>query len=150
MPNSLRSSHASETCRLEWRPSRLLGAALLLIGVLGALAALASGLPAGLRWLLAAAAVLHGVHATARERVRPLRHVLWDGHAGVVRVDGVVVSGAQLAWRGPLACVRWQRADGRRERLLFWPDVLSAQQRRELRLAAGNATVSPARASMAP
>ena len=150
MPNSLRSSHASETCRLDWRPSRLLAALLVLISVLGAVAVLASGMPAGMGWPLAAAALVHGVQAAARQRAKPRREVVWDGHAGLVRVDGIVVEAPALQWRGPLACVSWRGRDGRRRRLLFWPDVLHARPRRELRLAAANAPASPPRASMAP
>ena len=150
MPNSLRSSHASETCRLEWRPSRLLATLLIVMGLLGAAAALASEAPRGAAWLLAAASVLHGMHASRRERARPPRHVVWDGHAGLVLRDGVAVDAARLAWRGPLACVSWRGVDARRQRLLFWPDVLDARQRRELRLAAGTTAASPERASMAP
>lgn len=150
MTNSLRSSHASEICRIEWRPSRLLRAALLLLGSTGALAVLASGMPAAIGWLLAAAALAGGWLAGAREAARPARAVMWDGHAGVVRVDGIAVAAPTLAWRGTLACLAWRDARGRTQRLLFWPDVLDAGQRRELRLAAGPAPASPATPSMAP
>ncbi len=150
MPNSLRSSHASETCRLEWAPSRLLRSSLALIGLLGAIAVLASGMPAWIAWPLAAAALLHGAHVAKREGGKSVHSIVWDGHAGLVRVDGIVVEDPRLDWRGPLACVSWWGRDGRRERLIFWPDVLDARQRRELRLAAGTAAASPTRASMAP
>jgi toxin CptA len=150
MTNSLRSSHASETCRLEWRPSRLLCAALVSLGLTGAFAVLASGMPAAVGWLLAPAALAGGWRVAAREAARPARTVMWDGHAGVVRVDGIAVTAPTLTWRGALACLAWRDARGRRQRLLFWPDVLDALKRRELRLAAGPVAASPAKASMAP
>lgn len=150
MTNSLRSSHASETCRLEWRPSRLLQASLIAMGCLGAIATLASGLPPTAGGLLAAASLLGGYLAAVREGRAPARTLVWDGHASVVRVDGVAVAEPALAWRGALAAVSWRDATGRRQRLLFWPDVLDARRRRELRLAAGPVSASPRKPSMAP
>lgn len=150
MTNSLRSSHVSETCRLEWRPSRLLRGLLIALGVLGALATLASGVPPAAGWLVAAASTLAGWRAAARERARPARCVVWNGHARIVRVDGVAVAEPRLAWRGALACLSWRDAGGRVQRLQFWPDVLDARGRRELRLAAGPMAASPRNASMAP
>lgn len=150
MTNSLRSSHASETCRVEWRPSRLLRALLGGLGVTAGGAVLLSGMPAPNSIPLAAAALAGGWLAGVRDAARPARAVLWDGHAGVVRVDGVAVCEPCLSWRGALACLAWRDARGRRQRLLFWPDVLDARQRRELRLAAGPASASPAEPSVAP
>lgn len=155
MTNSLRSSHASETCRVEWRPSRLLRALLGGLGVTAAGAVLLSGMPAPSSIPLAAAALAGGWLAGGwlagvRDAARPARVVLWDGHSGVVRVDGVAVCEPCLSWRGALACLAWRDACGRRQRLLFWPDVLDARQRRELRLAAGPASASPATPSVAP
>lgn len=150
MTNSLRLSHASEICRIEWRPSRLLQASLVLIGVLGAASTLASAVPPLAAWLLAAASLVAGWLAAVREGARPVRAIVWDGHAGVVRVDGLAVTAPTLAWRGALACLAWRDARGRTQRLLLWPDVLDARQRRELRLAAGPAAASPATPSMAP
>jgi toxin CptA len=150
MPSSQRSSHASETCRLEWRPSAQLAGVMQLGGGAAGIAVLASALPPVAGGLLAAAAVIGGWHAAWRERSRPLRQIVWDGHAGLLRVDGVVVDAPHLAWRGALASLSWRDAEGRRQRLQFWPDVLDAGKRRELRLAAGPVAASPAPASVAP
>lgn len=150
MSKSHRSSHASERCRLEWRPSRLLAAWLLVMGVLAAIAVLASDMPRGAAWLIALAALLHAWQLAARERGRAPVALDWDGRAGVVRIDGVAVDGARLRWRGPLAFLSWRDAHGRTRHLAWWPDTLPAACRRELRLAAGGGDVSPGRGAMAP
>ena len=150
MPNSQRSSHASETCRIECAPSRLLTAALLALGALGASGVLASGMPVAIGVPLALASIVAAMHAAVREARCATRVLIWDGRAGVVRVDGIVVAQPRLDWRGPLACVSWRDARGRRQRLALWPDMLDARQRRELRLAAGPVAATPAPASVAP
>lgn len=150
MSKSHRSSHASEICRLEWRPSRLLGAALVLIGLLAAFAVLASEMPRNAAWPVALAAVLQGCWLARREQGRAAIAVAWDGHAGVVSIDGRAVADARLRWRGPLAFLRYRDEGGSARRLAWWPDTLPARQRRELRLAAGNAEAAPAATSVAP
>lgn len=137
MSKSHRSSHASETCRLEWRPSRLLAGALVLLGVLAAASVLASEVPAPVAWPLAMAAVLHGTRMAGLHLRTAGRELVWNGHAELVRLDGVAVARPRLLWRGPVAVLSWQPSDGRRQRLAWWPDTLPAARRRELRLAAG-------------
>ena len=44
---------------------------------------------------------------------------------------------ASLGFRGPLASLAWTAADGRRRRLLWWPDTLPSAARRQLHLVAG-------------
>lgn len=142
-PNSSRASAVSppaedaSVARVEWRPSPMFAAGLAALGVLAGCAVLASEIPRGAAWCLALAAALHGARLAARERARPVATLLWDGHAGVVRLDGIATSGATLTWRGPLAFVRCRDARGRMRRLAFWPDTLDARGRRALRLAAG-------------
>lgn len=162
MPRSPRSSHVFASfrpaleppvARLNWRPSRLLAAALVLLGLLAGWAALASEMPRGAAACLAAAALLHGVRSAARECGRAPLRIAWDGGTGMVFVDGVAVDGAELHWRGPLAFLRWCDARGRVHRLAFWPDTLDRQQRRALRLAArpvGSAASAPSAASVEP
>ena len=60
MRNSPRWSNGSVNCRLEWRPSRLLQAVLILLGVLGAVSVLASELPRPWAWPVAVAALAWG------------------------------------------------------------------------------------------
>lgn len=150
MAKSHRSSHASEICRLEWRPSRLLAGGLAALGLLAAFAAIASELPRSAAWLLACAATLHGMRAAMDELRRPVAELVWNGHADVVSVDGVAVAGASLRWRGAIACLRYRDAQGGRQRLIWWPDTLPARRRRELRLAATGTAPARDRPSMAP
>jgi toxin CptA len=120
-----------------------------MLGLLGACAALACGMP---RWLALPLALLSAIRGPwlARRYLRaPVRAIAWpmDGNP---TIDGTRVEGAQLHWRGPLACLRYRDAAGRDHRLAWWPDTLPGRQRRELRLAAASAPTPVAVASMAP
>lgn len=144
MSKSHRSSSASATCRLEWRPSRLIKAWLVLLVVLSPIGLLASGLPRALAWPLAAIAGFCAWREASRYRASPVRLLLVAAE-GPLRVDGEPYEHWRLRWRGPLAFISWFDAQGRRQALSFWPDTLATAQRRELRLATPNeAGVSPA------
>jgi toxin CptA len=134
MTHSFRSSNASANCRIEWRPSRWLLAALALIAMLAVVAILASEMPRALAWPLCAVAVVGGAWTLRREAQRKPRELVFAGD-GLLRIDDEPVTSVQVHWRGPLAFVQWKRGDGRVERLSFWPDTLLPAQRRELRLA---------------
>ncbi len=159
MPNSTRSSSASASCRqaspaslscrLQWRPSRWLHAALLALAALAAFSILASEMPRAAAWPLALAALGHGVLLLLRERGRPPRELLLHG-AAAPTVDGVPIADFDLRWRGPLAFAAWRDADGRRQRATWWPDTLAPAQRRELRLAMPPPPAARRRRSMAP
>ena len=136
-------------CRIDWRPSRWLVAALLLLAALAPAAVLASELPRGAAWLLAAAAALHGAWRAHREWRRPPRSILFTAD-GRLMVDEADVFDVRLQWRGPLAFLSWRDAAGRRDRLVWWPDTLPPRWRRELRLAAGRLPAAPAGPSVAP
>ncbi len=154
MPRSSRSSSSCATCRFEWKPSRWLLAALMLLPLLAALSLIASSLPRAIAWPLAAVVLALGAWRWRHEARQPLREILLKGVAGDahdgagaggegsaslhVEIDGVEVEGWQLHWRGPLAFASF-RLHGRREYLSWWPDTLPASQRRELRLAAARA-----------
>ena len=150
MPNSQRWSCASETCRLEWRPSRLLVAILAGLGVLGACSVLASELPRVAAWMLAAAAVVYAALLCARHLRTKGVSVTWNGRAGTATIDGAAAEEASLRWRGPIAFLHWREGGRRRRCLAFWPDVLDPGRRRELRLATGPGDASPRGPSMAP
>lgn len=150
MPHSIRSSSASAPCRLEWRPSRLLVACLLLLALAAALSVMASEMPRPAAWLLALAASAHGFRLAWRESRRAACEVVIAPGDAASSVDGVPVSALTVRWRGPLACLQWRTADGRSQRLAFWPDTLPAPRRRELRLAAPAAIAARPHASMAP
>ena len=158
MPNSSPLSIASATCpprpegaagRFQWRPSRGVPAAVLLLGVLAAAGCLFSDLPAPLAWPVALAAVACAIRSARRER-RRARLGLVIAADGAVRIDGRVVEDFGVDWRGPLAVMAWRGADGRVRRRLWLPDTLPAPARRELRLALMRARPARIPGSMAP
>lgn len=65
-------------------------------------------------------------------------------------LDGVPLAALEGRWRGRSVVLRCRGLDGRRHRLLLWPDVTTADTRRELRLALRDREASPSRPSMAP
>ena len=148
MPNSPYSYNVSASCRTDWRPSAVLCGALIALGLLAGLSLLASDLPDGLAWPMAAASPAWGAWLARREWRRSPRSLAWRTD-GTMFVDGERVDAAELHWRGPLAFLSW-RAGNRIRRLVWWPDTLTAAQRRELRLAAGAAEAAHSRARMAP
>ncbi len=157
MPRSNRSSSASARfrppadaagCRLERRASRWLAAALALLGVLAAVAVLASEMPRVAAWPLALAALARGAWLARREATAAPGGIVVAG--GGCSVDGRAVEALAVRWRGPLAFVQWREAGGRRGAQAFWPDNLPAARRRELRLAAPAPAPARGAASMAP
>ncbi|WP_394540970.1 hypothetical protein PRJ39_10990 [Lysobacter enzymogenes] len=133
---------------VDWRASRLLAVALAALGVLAGAATLASEAPARLAWPVAALAVGWGAALARRELRRPPRRLRLAGARAWL--DDAPIAQARLYWRGPLARLEFRDAQGRRGRLLWWPDSLDAQGRRELRLAAAVAIDTPAPRSVAP
>ena len=150
MPSSPRSSAGCSTCSIEWRPSRLLGAMLVVLALVAVFAILASEMPRVAAWPLAALALGHGLHRAWQEQRRPRSHFVFAGQEAPVQVDGRTVRDASVTWRGPLAFVRWRADDGRRRHLAWWPDTLPAAARRELRLAAPLRRAARRAASVAP
>lgn len=151
MPSCPPSSPASAPCRLEWRPSRWLLAALLILSVLAPLAVLGSELPRVLAWPLALVAAAQGLRLAWREAGRaPHWLVLGDPAAAADTLDGRPLAHCGIAWRGPLAFVHTVDRDGRHRRLVWWPDTLPAPRRRELRLAAAARSASRRDRPMAP
>jgi len=148
MPNSTRSSPASGPCRLEWRPSRWLLAALLILALLAPVSVLASGLPRAWAWPLALAALGWGIASVRRQARRPVRRLVLAADGG--ELDGHALRGWSVAWRGPLAFVRAVDGQGRCHRLAWWPDTLPPAARRELRLAALARPASREAAAVAP
>ena len=143
MSTSHRLSSASATCRLDWRPSKLIIGWLVSLAVLSPISLLASGLPRWLGWPLAVVAALYALREAQRYRVTPIQ-VFLVAAEGPLWVDGQAVEQWRLRWRGPLAFVSWVDAEGLRQARAFWPDTLSDAQRRELRLATPSAvSISP-------
>ncbi|MGH8079046.1 MAG: hypothetical protein ACREP7_00635 [Lysobacter sp.] len=135
-------------CRLQWRPSHLLCAALIALGLMAACSVVATELPLPVSLPLAGVALTWAVRSARREARRPaLAMVIAAGRASLA---GVPIRDLRLHWRGWLARLEFCGPDGRRQRLLWWPDRLDAAGRRELRLAV--AVIDPAGdpRSMAP
>ncbi|HEY5850715.1 MAG TPA: protein YgfX [Lysobacter sp.] len=149
MPTSQRSSRASAHCRLEWRPSRRLAAALVVLGVLSGLSLIACELVLAVSVPLALLAVGEGVRLARGELSRPARW-LEIGSEGAATLDGQAITAVHVEWRGPLAFLRFHDADGRLRRLAWWPDTLPATARRELRLAVPVKAAAQKASSMAP
>ena len=134
-----RSSTASSTCRIDWRPSRWLLACLLALGLLAAVSLLMSALPRLPAVLFALVAIAWAGRLAWREAHRS---------PGVLVVAG---QGAPLQWqqgphaemlytprwqqRGPLVVLRARDERGVRRSFSWWPDTLPAAARRQLRLA---------------
>lgn len=155
MPSLPNWSSRSANCHPEpapevflWRPSRQQRRVTALL-VVGALAALfLSGLPTAAAVPAAIAVLVRGALLLRRDlRSATLRVELSPDTA---RVDGVRVEGLSVAWRGPLAFMRWRGHGGRTQRRVWWPDVLAPEARRRLRLATGQESSSPVVASVAP
>ena len=144
------SSPASAPCRLDWQPSRWPRIWLILLTGLAVLALWRSALPAA--WALPASlsVVVIGRRQWRREGRASSVCIVMALDGAVTLVDGRPVSGLRVQWFGPLVCLSWREANGRGDRRVVWPDNLAAGQRRELRLAASNANISPSRQGMAP
>ncbi len=127
-------STTSAPSRLEWRPSRL--RALAEAGVVLAAPWLiaACDLPSRLRPPLVLLCWLAQVMLSWRYLASP-RRLLWlQAPPRPLLLDAVELDAPTVHVRGPWLQLRWQ-GPGRAGWLLFWPDVLSRAQRRELRLA---------------
>ena len=149
MPTSTSWSSTSAICRLEWRPSAFLSAALAVLGALAGASVVASEMPGPAAWPLAALAVAQGARLGIRHRRQPVRCLCWVA-GRPPELDGAPLSGAALDWRGPLAFLRWRDAGGRLRRLAWWPDTLPHEARRELKLVALAGVDTPPVPSMAP
>jgi len=135
MSKSRRSSNTSVPCRLEWRPSRQVGAALWLLTVLAPFCLLASDLPRAWAWPLAVIAGLVGVRDALRYRHHSPRQLVIPAGRGAPTCDAERIECLQVHWRGPLAFLRWRDGGGRTRRIVFAPDMMPAPARRELKLA---------------
>ena len=149
MPNSPHSSNASASFRSDWKPSIVLCLALIALGFLAGLSLLASDLSSAFAWPAALAAAGWGAWLARREWHRTPLEICWRAD-GALLVGGERMDAAELHWRGPLAFLAWRDRDRRCHRLAWWPDMLSAAGRRELRLAAMAAEAAHSRRRMAP
>ena len=132
-------SSESSNCRIDWRPSQLLCAGLVCLGVLAATAFWMSAFPLPARIPLALLALGYGPWLARREARREKFCMHLNGAAKLLvlrhgdRTE--TMSKVRVLVRGPLARVSGMTVDGRRRDLLWWPDTLCASSRRSLRLA---------------
>lgn len=135
MSKSRRLLSKSAACRFDWRPSRWLTAALLVLTVLAMCSVLTCELPKPLAWPLALLTSGYGRWLVYGQHRRAAHTLVIPVGSGAALCDGAHMHTLRVCWRGPLAFLDWRDGDGRRQRLLFWPDTLDAARRRELKLA---------------
>lgn len=133
------SSPASSTFRLDWRPSRVLGLGLVMLGLLAGASVLASRLPPPLKFPVAVLALAHALQRARREAGRAPCVLSWAGGEAPLLAGGAVLRFPRLHLRGPLAVLTARDVHGRLQRFCWWPDTLSPGLRRQLRLAASAA-----------
>ncbi|MGF6420424.1 toxin CptA [Stenotrophomonas sp. AN71] len=143
------SCRRSSPSSLEWRPSRLQAGAQLAVLLAAPWLLRASDLPPQLLMPVVLLAWAVGVAELVWRLRRPRVPVLLRPPPAPLQVAGQDIDAPRLVARGPWQLLQW-REDGRRRRLLFWPDVLDPGQRRELRLAVAARSVSRRPRSMAP
>jgi toxin CptA len=153
MSKSWRSSNASgspdASCRIVWRPSRLLTLAIWMLAGLAPFSVLVSGLPRALAVPLALGSAVWTMRAARRyARQAALSFVLPSGVA-TPTCNGTPMHAPRVHRRGPLARLDWRDPGGARGRCLWWPDSLPAPSRRELRLAMMQRDRAPGQGSVA-
>lgn len=148
MQNSPHWSNASAACRIDWRPSRVCILALMALALLAPLSLFATDLPPAPTWLGAALACACGLRS-ARAYARLPRCSLRIVPGATAQCDGEPMDALRVQWRGPLAFMAWRDRQGRVQRRVWWPDVLDAARRRELRLAMQRCETAPRAASVA-
>ena len=150
MSHSHHSSNASVSCRLEWRPSRWVIGALVLLAVLAVVSVLASEMPRLAAWPFVFAVVLYATLQVRRYRSMLSHEFVFPGNDLAVLLDGLPIDAVEVQWRGPLAFVTWKDRKGKSRRRSWWPDTLPPSSRRELRLAAGHLDAVRYAPGMAP
>lgn len=150
MSKSRRSFDTSVPCRLEWRPSRQVGALLFGLVLLAPFCLIQSDLPRAWAWPLAGVAAWIGMRDARRYLRLPPRTLLVPAGRGMASCDGQRIQSLRLRWRGPLAFLDWWDAAGRRHRVALWPDTLDRASRRELELAMQRREAAAGGASVAP
>ncbi len=132
----------------EYRPSRSLRRMLFLIAVLALLALALSALPAGLKWLLAAAVVLAATHSVQRLAAGSIIAAGWsaDGAWTLHMADREDIPATLASFRilGAFVLLRLLTTERGAQVLLLAPDNSDADIRRRLRMRL--ATIQPGEA----
>ena len=130
-------STGSSSCRIDWRPSRLLCASLAALGLLAALSVALSDLPVAARTVLAAGASGYGWWLARREWRRPACELEFDADGKLLMRSAareLPLSAPRLSLRGVVASLAWRDENGQRQSLAWCADTLPAEARRKLRL----------------
>lgn len=106
------------------------------LALLAPFSILMSDMPRAFAWPLAAVIALVGILDARRHGRAGSLALLIPAGRGQPTCNGQPMKDLAVAWRGPLAFLRWRDPDGHVRRLAFWPDTLPSKSRRELRLAA--------------
>ena len=136
-------SNESPSCRIDWRPSRVLCGAMAGLGALAAIAVALSDEPLAWQLGLAGLALWRGLRLARREWNQPpcvLSFDLEGGEAMIRRPGGEEpMHEPRLALRGLLVALRWRDPRGRARSLHWAADTLAPGDRRALRLRFGGA-----------
>ena len=136
-------SNESPSCRIDWRPSRLLCTALAGLGALAASAVALSDAPLGWKFAFAGLALLRGLQLARREWNQPPCALSFDLEGGDSMMcqagDEEPMHEPRLALRGLLVALRWRDPRGRARCLHWAADSLGPADRRALRLRFGGA-----------
>jgi toxin CptA len=120
------------------------------LGVLAAIAVVASELPLMIAAPVACASVLYGDWLARCEGRRGVAEIVIPPNEAVPTVNGAPMEDLRVQWRGPLAFLHWRDEQGRRRHLQGWPDNLAPGERRELRLAMAARAPAHSPSSVAP
>ncbi len=146
------SSDASSPCRLEWRPSRWLPAALCALAIAAVTAVWMSALPPLPCAIASAFVVAYTVWRLRRELHHSRCELTWPGGDADWRVEcegrEEILRHDHASIRGGIAVLTLIDASGRRRRYVWWPDTLDARGRRAFKLAL--AARAPTAATQAP
>ena len=133
----------SPSYRIDWRPSRLLCAALAGLGALAALAVALSDAAPAWKLGLAGLALLRGLQLARREWNQPpcARSFDLEGGEAMIGQPGSeeTMHEPRLALRGVLVALQWRDPRGGARCLRWAADTLAAADRRALRLRFGGA-----------
>jgi toxin CptA len=125
-------------------------AVLRMLGVLAAIAVIASELPWMAAVALASVALVYGEWLARRESRRAVSEIVIPPNEAAATINGSPMQDLHVQWRGPLAFLHWRDEEGRRRYLQGWPDNLPEAARRELRLATGARAPAHSPRSVAP
>jgi toxin CptA len=122
----------------DYRSSRWLATALVLVNVLALIAIVLSGIPLALKFVLAFGACAYAAWSLHRFLRGRIRRAAWHqgGHWRIAESDGSehVAELERSTARGGWIVLRLRRTDGRRVALVLGPDNSDADTRRRLRV----------------